>query len=335
MQAILLTKYGTTNDVLQLRETAMPVCGADDLLVKNHAASLNPLDYKIRNGLLKAVLPKTFPKILGHDLSGEVVQVGANVTNFKVGDAVFARIDSGRAGTLAQYTAISASAAALKPAHLSHVEAASLPLVALTSWQALVEVAQLKAGQKVFIPAGSGGVGSISIQIAKSLGAFVATNTSGKNVEWVKSLGADVVIDYTVDDFANVLRDYDVVFDTMGGETLTKAFSILKRGGTVVSIAAKMPTVDAAKKLGLNKLIQTVLWFANRPLAKLAQKNGVHYHYLMMQANGQQLAHIGELCAQGLIQPIIDQTFTLAQFKAAFDALESGRSRGKIVVTIE
>ena len=334
MQAILLTKYGTTNDVLQLRETAMPVCGADDLLVKNHAASLNPLDYKIRNGLLKAVLPKTFPKILGHDLSGEVVQVGANVTNFKVGDAVFARIDSGRAGTLAQYTAISASAAALKPAHLSHVEAASLPLVALTSWQALVDVAQLKAGQKVFIPAGSGGVGSISIQIAKSLGAFVATNTSGKNVEWVKSLGADVVIDYTREDFADVLRDYDVVFDTMGGEALTKAFSILKRGGKLVSIAAKAPTVDAAKEMGLNKIVQTVLWFVNRPMAKLSQKYGVDYHYIFMHADGKQLAHIGELTRQGVLKPIVDKTFTLAQYKEAFDAVQSGRSRGKVVVTI-
>lgn len=334
MQALLLTQYGTNNNVLELREVDMPTCGADDIVVKNHAASLNPLDYKIRNGLLKAVLPKTFPKILGHDLSGEVVQVGANVTTFKIGDAVFARIDSGRAGTLAQYTAISASAAALKPAHLSHIEAASLPLVALTSWQALVDVAQLKAGQKVFIPAGSGGVGSIAIQIAKSLGAFVATNTSGKNVEWVKSLGADVVIDYTVDDFANVLRDYDVVFDTMGGETLTKAFSILKRGGTLVSIAAKTPSVNSAKQLGLNKFMQAVLWLLNRPLTNLAHKNGVNYHYFFMQANGQQLAHIGELSAQGLIKPIVDQTFTLAQSKAAFDALESGRARGKIVVTI-
>ena len=334
MQAVLLTQYGSNNEVLQLSDVAMPVCGADDVLVKNHAASLNPLDYKIRDGLLKAVLPPTFPKILGHDLSGEVVQVGANVTDFKIGDAVFARIDQGRSGTLAEYTTLSASAVALKPAHLSHVEAASLPLVALTSWQALVDIAQLKAGQKVFIPAGSGGVGSIAIQIAKSLGAFVATNTSGKNLEWVKSLGADVVIDYTVADFSKVLHDYDVVYDTMGGETLTKSFSILKRGGCVVSIAAKVPSVDAAQKLGLNKIMQTVLWLANRPFTALSKKYGVKYHYFFMKANGKQLAHIGELTIQGLLKPQVDQVFALPQYKAAFDAIESGRARGKIVVTI-
>lgn len=334
MQAVLLTKYGTSNDVLELGEVAMPVCGADDILIKNHAASLNPIDYKIRDGMLKAVIPKTFPKILGHDLSGEIVQIGANVTEFKVGDEVFARIDQGREGSLAQYTAISAAAAAHKPANLSHIEAASLPLVALTAYQCMVDTVQLQAGQKIFIPAGSGGVGSIAIQIAKSLGAFVATNTSSKNVEWVKSLGADVVIDYTREDFASVLHDYDVVFDTMGGETLSKTFTILKRGGKVVSIAAKAPSVDAAKMMGLNKIIQTALWFINLPLLRLSKKYGVAYHFIFMHADGKQLAQIGELTRQGLLKPIIDKTFTLEQFAQAFDAVQSGRSRGKVVVTI-
>ena len=334
MHALLLQRYGKTNAVLVFGDVAMPEYGAQDILVKNHAVSLNPLDYKIRNGALKTVLPKTFPKILGHDLSGEVVAVGAQVTDFKIGDMVFARIDDGRAGTLAEYSAIAASAAAHKPQGLSHEQAAALPLVSLTVWQALHDIAHLRQGQKVFIPAGSGGIGSVAIQIAKSMGAFVATNTSTKNVDWVKKLGADVVIDYTQHNFSDVLQGYDVVLDTLGGDTLKQAFGILKHGGVLVSIAAPVPTVAAAKTMGLSTVVQWILRLANRPYSALSKKHHVDYHFLFMQANGEQLAHIAQLTEQGQLNVVVDKVYPFSQSKEAFEYLETGRAKGKVVVSL-
>jgi alcohol dehydrogenase len=303
------------------------------VLVEIHAASINPLDAKIRDGKVKPILPYRLPLILGNDLAGVVVRVGSAVRRFKPGDAVYARPDQDRIGTFAELISIKQDHVALKPTGLTMEEAASLPLVALTAWQALVERANLKPGQKVLIHAGSGGLGSIAIQLAKHLGAAVATTTSTANVESVKRLGADIVIDYRSTDFEAILSDYDVVLDTLGGDTLKKSFGVLKRGGKLISVAGP-PDPAFAKSAGLNPILRQAIRLLSYPTRRTAQRRGVSYSFLWMKANGDQLAEIALLVDSGIIRPVIDRVFPFESTKEALAYVDQGRAKGKVVVTM-
>lgn len=328
MKTAYIEHYGKL-DAVKLGEQAQPQLQADDILIKIHAASINPLDLRVVEGEFKAILPVKFPFILGNDLAGTIVEVGNQIKNFKVGDAVYAKTD--QAGSFAEYVTVKETSIALKPKNISMEHAASLPLVALTAWQALVEFAQLKQGQKVLIHAGSGGVGTIAIQLAKQLGATVATTTSGKNISWVKELGADIIIDYKSTNFEDVIQDYDVVFDTQGGKTLEKSLTVLKRGGRVISIAGP-PDRNFAETLDVNFLLKCIIPMLSFPIRRKAKKLGVHYSFLFMQPNGQQLAEITKLVESEKIKPVVDKIYDFVDIKDAFDYVNTGRTKGKVVI---
>jgi len=330
MKAAYINRYGNINDV-QLDEQSKPVLTENDVLIKVHAASINPLDLRVLEGEFKAILPVQFPFILGNDFAGTVVQVGANVTQFKVGDEVYAKIDLN--GAFAEYTVVHQSSLALKPQNISMELAASLPLVSLTAWQALVEIAKVQAGQKVLIHAGSGGVGSIAIQLAKHLGATVATTTSGKNAQWVKALGADIIIDYKTTDFEQELKDYDVVLDTQGGKILEKSLNVLKRGGRMISISGP-PDREFTEAIHANWLLKCIIPLLSWSIRNKAKKKGITYSFLFMQPNGQQLSEISKLVESGKINPIVDKTYTFIEIKDAFQYVNTGRAKGKVVLKI-
>jgi NADPH:quinone reductase-like Zn-dependent oxidoreductase len=271
---------------------------------------------------------------LGSDLAGVVVEVGPRVTRFKPGDAIFATIDRLRMGALAELAVVAENAAALKPAHLDFVQAASIPLVALTAWQALKDRAHVKPGHKVFIPAGAGGIGTVAIQLAKHLGAVVATTTSAGNLDLVRSLGADEVIDYKQQNFEDVLKDYDAVLDTLGGKSLEKSLQILRPNGMVVSIVGP-PDAAFGRARGMNFFFVFLLWLLSRKTHLLANKRGVHYSFLLMNPDGRQLADIGELFKLGSIRPVIDRVFPFDQAQDALAYLEKGRAKGKVVVQMK
>lgn len=332
MKVFLIDRYGR-KEMGRIGDVPQPALRDDDVLIRVHAASVNALDAKIRTGEFKAILPYQLPLILGNDLAGTVERVGAAVRQFKPGDEVYARPDDDRIGTFAEFIAVKAASLALKPANLSMVEAASLPLVALTAWQALVETGQLKAGQKVFIQAGSGGVGTVAIQLAKHLGAFVATTTSTANVAWVKALGADVVIDYTQQDFATELRDYDLVLNSLGKEELTRSLPILKPGGHLLSISGP-PTPAFAAQRRLAWPLQQVMRLLSHGVRRKARQKRVTYTFVFMRADGQQLTTITSLVESGAIRPVIDRVFPFSQTQNALDHVESGRAKGKVVVAL-
>jgi alcohol dehydrogenase len=332
MKAAVIHRYGK-NDQVQVEEVAKPEPLANDLLVSVHAASVNPVDFKIRGGELKQIVPYRLPLVLGNDLSGVVVSVGASVSGFKVGDEVFARLDKDRIGTYAEFALVHETAAARKPAKLSHVEAASIPLVGLTAWQALVDIAKLSPGQSVLIHAGSGGVGTFAIQLAKHLGATVATTVGARNGDLVKGLGADQVIDYKSQRFEELVKDVDVVFDTQGGETLERSFRVVKRGGTVVTVGG-VPDAKFAKAWGLNPFLVLALRFLTRRITRAAKKHGAKFEYLFMHADGAELGKIARLLDAGVIRPVIDRTFHLVSIRDALAYAETGRTVGKVVVTI-
>lgn len=308
MKAAVINDYATP---ITVTDIAKPAVLDDSVMIEVHAASVNPVDNLIRAGYLRAMMPIKFPYTIGNDVSGVIAEVGKNVTRFKVGDAVFARPNGMQSGTFAEFVMVKEQDLAKKPTNLSHTEAASLPLVALTAWQALVTKANLQAGQKVLIHAGSGGVGSIGIQIAKHLGATVATTTSTNNIGMVKALGADTVIDYQTHKFADIVKDYDVVFDTLGGATRTQSFSVLKKGGYLISVIAPPDTSGQAEKLGVKSEV------------------------FFMWPSGEQLAQIGKLVEQGVIKPLVDKTYSLDEAQQAMDYSQSGRAKGKIVIKIK
>ena len=310
-----------------------PVMNDDDVLVEVYAAGLNHLDLRIKSGEFKMLVPYSFPLILGHDVAGKVVAVGKNVRQFSVGDEVFARPRDGRIGAFAEKIAIHQDDAAKKPNNLSMADAAGLPLVALTAWQALVETAQVKAGQKVFIHAGTGGVGTVAIQLAKYLGAFVATTASTANVDFVKSLGADLVIDYKKQNFTDVLKDYDVVLNSLDKKTLLNSLKVMQKGGRLISISGP-PTPAYAKKAGLNVFLQLAMYFLSRGVRCASCRKKVDYQFLFMQANGKQLAQIAQLIELGHIKPYTQSVYPFEEINQAFDELEQGHTRGKIVVSM-
>lgn len=332
MKAFLIDRYGK-KETGHIDDVPTPALRDDDVLIRVHAASVNALDPKIRRGEFKVILPYRLPLILGNDLAGTVERVGAGVSQFKPGDEVYARPDDDRIGTFAEFIAVSAASVALKPHNVTMVEAASLPLVALTAWQALVETAQLKPGQKVFIQAGSGGVGTVAIQLAKHLGAFVATTTSTPNVAWVKDLGADMVIDYRQQDFATALRDYDVALNSLGKEELERSLQILKPGGHLISISGP-PTPTFATARGLAWPLKQVMRLLSRGIRSKAKQKGVTYSFIFMRADGAQLSDIASLVESGAIAPVIDRVFPFEETQGALAYVESGRAKGKVVVEL-
>ncbi|TXH86875.1 MAG: NADP-dependent oxidoreductase [Rhodoferax sp.] len=330
MKAFVLDGYGKKR-ALRLADVPEPELRDDEVLVQVHAAGVNLLDSKIRDGEFKLILPYRMPLILGHDVAGVVVQVGARVRQFKPGDAVYARPDDFRIGTFAEFVPVKEASLALKPQGLSMEEAASIPLVGLTAWQAMVEVAQLKKGQKVFIQAGSGGVGTFAIQLAKHLGATVATTTSTANVALVKRLGADVVIDYKTQDFEAHLRDYDVVLHSQDSAELEKSLRVLKRGGKLVSISG--PADPAfGQQIAAPGFVKLVIRLLSTGVRRRARKLGIDYSFLFMKAHGGQLREITRLIEAGAIHPVIDKVFPFASTNEAMAYVESGRAKGKVVV---
>lgn len=332
MKAFLLDRYAK-NASLRLGNLPEPVSSDDEVLVQIHAAGVNLLDSKIKSGEFKLILPYRMPLVMGHDLAGVVVRVGSRVRQFKAGDEVYARAPDFRIGSFAEFIAIRESALAHKPKNLGMEEAASIPLVGLTAWQALVEKAKLQPGQKVFVQAGSGGVGTFAIQLAKHLGATVATTTSTANVDWVKRLGADVVIDYKKDDFENILRDYDVVLNSQDGKTLDKSLRILKPGGQLISISGP-PDPAFAKDIDAPGFVKLILRLLSSGTRRKAKRLGVGYSFLFMKANGSQLRQITPLIDSGAIRPVVDKVFPFESTNEALAYVEKGRAKGKVVIKI-
>ena len=332
MKAFIIDRY-KKNGTGRIGEVPDPKLGGEDVLVEVHAAGVNLLDSKIRDGEFKLLLPYRPPFVLGHDVAGVVVRVGASVKQFKPGDEVYARPADHRIGTFAEFIAVDEKDLALKPRELTMEEAASIPLVGLTAWQALMEVAKLKKGQKIFIQAGSGGVGTFAIQLAKHLGAFVATTTSAANTEWVRELGADLIIDYRNEDFATILKDYDVVLNSQDGATLMKSLQVLKPGGKLISISGP-PDPDFAIDFGLNWFLKQVMRMLSYKIRKQAKRRGVVYAFLFMKGNGEQLSEITKLIDSRTIRPVFDQVFPFESTNEALKYVESGRAMGKVVITM-
>jgi NADPH:quinone reductase-like Zn-dependent oxidoreductase len=330
MRAFVVTQY---KEPLREAEVAEPAVGERDVLVQVQAAGLNQLDEKIRLGEFKQILPYKLQLVLGNDVAGTVLQVGAKVRGFKPGDEVYARPDKDRIGTFAERIAVAEEDLALKPASASMEEAGSLPLVALTAWQALVERGNVRPGQKVLIHAGAGGVGSIAIQLAKHLGATVATTASSSNAGFVQDLGADIVIDYRTQDFEQLLRGYDLVLDSLGGENLQKSLRILKPGGKAIGISGP-PDPAFARQAGLNPVLRLAITALSSKIRRQARKLGVSYEFLFMRASGDQLRQISALVDDGVLRPTVGRVFTFDQTPEALQTMASGGIRGKAVVAL-
>ncbi|ANN20003.1 NADPH:quinone oxidoreductase [Amycolatopsis orientalis] len=334
MRAFTLDRYGKTGNDLRAADVPEPEVCENDVLVQIHAAGVNVLDAKIRDGEFKLILPYRLPLVLGNDVAGVVVQVGARVRKFKPGDEVYARPDKDRIGTFAEFIAIHEDDLAAKPKNLTMEEAASVPLVGLTAWQALIEIAGLKKGQKVFIHAGSGGVGTFAIQLAKHLGASVATTTSAANIDLVTSLGADVVIDYRKDDFETVLRDYDVVVNSLDNATLMKSLRVLKPGGKLISISGP-PDPAFAREIGKPWILRPVTRVLSHRVRKAAKRRGISYSFLFMRASGAQLREITSLIDSEIIRPVMDRVFPFESTNEAMAYVEKGRTKGKVVIKVK
>ena len=329
---MVIDQYGKAP--MRLAEMPIPEINEYEVLAEIHAASINPIDFKIRDGKVRLLIQYKMPLILGNDFSVVVVNVGKKVTRFKVGDEIYARPRKSKIGTFAEYISSHEDDIALKPKNLSFEEAASIPLVGLTSYQALHDIMQLQKGQKILIHAGSGGVGTFAIQLAKAMGATVATTASEAGVNLVTSLGADQVINYKKENFEAILKNYDAVFDTLGGKTLEKSFKIIKNGGKIVSVSGR-PNARFAKDYG-SGLWKTLLFSAaSRKLTALEKKHHAQYSFLFMKPSGDQLRIIADLIESGSIKPVIDRTFSFEEAEKAMKYAESGRAKGKIIVKIK
>ena len=304
MRAVAYQNYNSNIEIIEVEK---PKLQDKSVLVEVHAAGINPIDNILHAGYLQQMLELSFPHIMGYDVSGIVVEVGKDVRSVKVGDEVFARPNQEDAGSIAEFARIHENELAIKPKNMSHIDAASVPLAGLTAWQALVTKGNINCGDKVLIHAGSGGVGTLAIQIAKYFGAEVTTTTSSKNKDLVKSLGADLVIDYTTQSFENELSNYDLVIDAIGGDTLTKSFKVLKKGGRLVSIKGQ-------------------------DTENLAKEYGVNFEWFFMSPDGEMLTEIASLISQGTIKTVIDSTYSMKQAPEAFEQLAKGRAKGKIVI---
>ncbi|EJV62263.1 hypothetical protein IEO_03009 [Bacillus wiedmannii] len=332
MKAMIIDKYGKFP--MLMAEVPTPEINEYEVLAEIHAASINPIDFKIRDGKVKMLLKYEMPLILGNDFSGVIVQVGSKVTHFKVGDEIYARPRKNKIGTFAEYIAIHEDDIALKPKNLSFEEAASIPLVGLTSYQALHDIMHLQKGQKILIHAGSGGVGTFAIQLAKIMGATVTTTASEAGANLVKSLGADEIINYKTEKFEEILKDYDAVFDTIGGTTLEKSFNIIKSGGNIVSVSG-MPNARFGKEFGSGFFKTFLFSLASRKLTALEKNHTAQYSFLFMKPSGDQLRTIANYIEAGKIKPVIDRVFPFEDAQKAMEYSEAGRAKGKIIVKIK
>ncbi|KXY78539.1 NADPH:quinone reductase [Bacillus anthracis] len=332
MKAMIIDKYGKVP--MRMAEVPTPEINEYEVLAEIYAASINPIDFKIRDGKVKMLLKYEMPLILGNDFSGVITKVGSKVTHFKVGDEIYARPRKNKIGTFAEYIAIHEDDIALKPKNLSFEEAASIPLVGLTSYQALHDIMQLQKGQKILIHAGSGGVGTFAIQLAKIMGATVTTTASEAGANLVKSLGADEIINYKTEKFEDILKDYDAVFDTIGGTTLEKSFNIIKSGGNIVSVSG-MPNARFGKEFGSGFFKTLLFSLASKKLTALEKKHNARYSFLFMKPSGDQLRTIANYIEAGKIKPIIDRVFSFEDAQKAMEYSEAGRAKGKIIVKIK
>jgi alcohol dehydrogenase len=330
MKALVATNSKATPKIMSVDA---PEPAADQVLVEVAAASLNPVDqnYAVMHQIFK--IPAKYPLIMGNDFSGTIVEIGKDVTEFAVGDEVYGRTPHDQTGTFAEFLAIDTTAIAKIPQNIELSHAAAIPLVGLTAYQALFDYLQIKPGQKVFIGGGSGGVGSIAIQLAKNAGAFVATTISEHNRQMVEDLGADELIDYHKTDFSNVLHDYDAVFDTHGGDDTAKGLRILHPGGKLVTIAG-MPEAGFAKKRHLGLLRQLGFKLVSSKQTRVARLKNIDYHFLLMSSSGQQLAEITKLIEAGKVHPVIDTVFPFSNILQALEYSKKGHSTGKIIVKV-
>ncbi|MEB8801761.1 NADP-dependent oxidoreductase [Bacillus cereus] len=332
MKAMIIDRYGKVP--MRMAEVPTPEINGYEVLAEIHAASINPIDFKIRDGKVKMLLKYEMPLILGNDFSGVITKVGSQVTRFKVGDEIYARPRKNKIGTFAEYIAIHEDDIALKPKNLSFEEAASIPLVGLTSYQALHDIMQLQKGQKILIHAGSGGVGTFAIQLAKIMGATVTTTASEAGANLVTSLGADEIINYKTEKFEDILKNYDAVFDTIGGATLEKSFNIIKSGGNIVSVSG-MPNARFGKEFGSGFFKTLLFSLASKKLTALEKKHNAQYSFLFMKPSGDQLRTIANYIEAGKIKPVIDRVFPFEDAQKAMEYSESGRAKGKIIVKIK
>ncbi|HFJ9482556.1 MULTISPECIES: NADP-dependent oxidoreductase [Bacillus cereus group] len=332
MKAMIIDRYGKVP--MRMAEVPTPEINEYEVLAEIHAASINPIDFKIRDGKVKMLLKYEMPLILGNDFSGVITKVGSKVTRFKVGDEIYARPRKNKIGTFAEYIAIHEDDIALKPKNLSFEEAASIPLVGLTSYQALHDIMQLQKGQKILIHAGSGGVGTFAIQLAKIMGATVTTTASEAGANLVTSLGADEIINYKTEKFEDILKNYDAVFDTIGGATLEKSFNIIKSEGNIVSVSG-MPNARFGKEFGSGFFKTLLFSLASKKLTALEKKHNAQYSFLFMKPSGDQLRTIANYIEAGKIKPVIDRVFPFEDAQKAMEYSESGRAKGKIIVKIK
>lgn len=333
MKALTFKRYGKSPDI-GFSERPRPSLRDDEMLVEVHAVGLNPIDHMIPTGRFKPVLKFQLPATMGSDLAGVVTAVGPRVTRFKPGDAVFASLFDLGTGSLAEFAAVPERVAAPMPTNLDFVQAASVPMVGLTAWQALKERAGVRPGQKVFIPAGAGGIGSLAIQLARHFGARVGTTTSTGNVPLVRGLGADEVIDYTQQAFEKTLRGYDMALGTLKDEEIEKAISILKPGGQLVSLVGPLDAAFARAR-GLNGVLRFVFGLMSRRVMKLAARREVAYSFLFVRPDGAQLSEIGRLLQAGTLRPVVDKVFAFEQALDALAYLAQGRAKGKVVVRLK
>jgi alcohol dehydrogenase len=332
MRAFVLDGYGAIADHVRLAEIADPVPGPDDVLIDIHSASLNPIDFKLVRGDLKRVSKYRLPRPFGFDASGVVLSSGVRATRFKPGDAVYARASRDTIGTFAQRVALQEQFVALKPPAIPHAEAASLPLVGLTTLQGFGRV-DACAGQRILIHAGAGGIGTFAIQYAKHLGLHVTTTTSSKNADFVTSLGADRVIAYDRENYLEAGGGYDIVYDTLGGAFTVDAFRLVKRGGAVISLSGP-PDRDFARREGAGWLVRVAVWLMSRKVYAASADAGASYCWFFTEPNGDQLREIAGLVDSGAIRPVIDREFAFDQLPAALAYLEAGHARGKVVLKV-
>ena len=326
MKALHIIKYGDLKNSLEIRETEKPKVNSNDILIEVKAASINPIDYKIVEGHLKEMLKLDLPAIMGYDVSGIVVEKGADVQNFEIGDEVYARVPQEQMGTIAEFVAVNSNVIAKKPKNISFEQASGLPLTGLTAIQALEKVG-IKEGDRILIHAGSGGVGSFAIQFAKEKGAIVYTTTSTKNVDWVKALGADRVIDYKKEDYKEFATNLDIVFDTLGDDYTYDAFEIIKEGGKVTTIVGP-PDEETAAQMGMTD------YKLPEKLSKLIEEKSAVYNKTWMQPDAKQLNDIKSMVEDGAINPIVDNIYSFENGIKAFEYLATGRAKGKVIITL-
>jgi NADPH:quinone reductase-like Zn-dependent oxidoreductase len=331
VRGYVLTRYGDAT-AMAIREVPVPAAGPGEVLIRVHAAGLNPIDYKIREGKARLVMPLKLPRVAGSELSGVVEAAGPGVTRISEGDRVFARVDKAQLGAFADYVAVGEELVAAMPDGLDFVEGAALPLAGQTALQALRDELGVTPGGRVFISGGAGGVGTLAIQLAKWMGAEVATTASPRGEALVRSLGADHVIDYTRERFRDVLHEYDAALDLVGGDSLTDSFAILKRGATTVSIAGVPEPTTARKDLAGGPCLTALFWLASARVRRRARRHGVGYRFLLMRPSGTDLAVLARLVDERRLKVVIDRTFPFAEIAGAFAYLEQGRAKGKVVV---